>query len=535
MILPIVKQEIRSHGLCSVPDLITYSIYSSSEIEILGGQAFASFLDGKAVHSPSDAFIEFETDLSLEEREEIYRVTVSENKIKVGFRDARGAINGAASVALLLRKKKLPTCEIIDYPSCSYRSVLLDMARGLPAVEDLINTIKYMALAKYNRLHLHLIDSNGPCYTSDALPEFKFIGKGEQCTKDLLRELDAICKSYAIEIVPEIEVPAHATALCTAHPEFKCLVENAHSWTICPGNDDVWSFFEALIKEVADIFPRSEYIHIGSDELEFADLPTPRLCHWDDCPRCAALRKREGLANRQEEFYYVVEKIYNIVRSCGKKMMMWNDQIDSSGDVPISRDILLQYWRIACKGRGPYEGCTFEKLLEKGFRVINSSYPYTYFDIDRYLSADKLKDWTPFTSPEHSPKYSHQILGGEACAWEFGNYDVYPFYPYVTPPVLAVFGDKLWGLGKREYDDEYKTALVEFIFGTDELKDIFDHIGGILPPKDGKMITYADLDTLSITDIEDCISRLEANKNSYAFRQYAALLKKIAEAVRSNH
>ena len=461
-------------------------------------------------------------------------MTVTESRISVGFRDARGAVNGAASVALLLRKKKLPLCEIIDYPSCSYRSVLLDMARGLPREEDIKNAIKYMALAKYNRLHLHLIDAKGPCYVSEALPEYKFIGNGEQCSKDFLRELAKLCHSYAIEIVPEIEIPAHATALCTAHPEFKCQVEDAHSWTICPGNDDVWDFFRALVGELAEIFPACEYIHVGSDELEFADLQNPRLCHWDDCPRCAALRKQEGLADRQAEFYYVIEKIHGIVTSLGKKMMMWNDQIDSSRDVPISRDILLQYWRIAGKGRGPYEGCTFEKLLEKGFKVINSFYPYTYFDLDRYLSSEKLKTWTPFTQPEHSPKYSHQILGGEACAWEFGNYETYPFYPHATPPVVAVFGDKLWGLGDREFSDEYRAALAEFVFGDDSFKDIFDCLGDIFPPRDREMITYADIKSLSLLGVEGLIARLESKKDSYVCRQYIPLIQKIAEEIKAN-
>ena len=229
------------------------------------------------------------------------------------------------------------------------------------------------------------------------VPEYRFIGKGGQCSIEFLRRIDALCHSYAIEIVPEIEIPAHGTALCEAHPEFKCKVENAQGWAICPGNDEIWPFFDALVGEIAEIFPDSKYIHIGSDELEFRDLKPPRYCHWADCPRCLALRRRENLADRQAEFYYVIERIHEIVKSHGKKMMMWNDQIDISRDVPLSRDILIQFWRIAGKGRGPYEGCTFKKFLEKGFDVINASYPYTYFDMESYMNVEKLSTWTPFT------------------------------------------------------------------------------------------------------------------------------------------
>ena len=526
MILPIVKQETLFDGVCKVPEAITYS-HGDSESEVLGGNAFASFVSG-AVYSADEPFIELALDLSLEERDEIYRVLVSENKIKIGFRDARGAINGSATVALLLRKKAIPLCEIIDYPSCSYRSVLIDIARGMPNAEDIKSAIKYMALAKYNRLHLHLIDAKGPCYVSSALPEYKYIGKGEPCNKSFLRELDELCRSYAIEIVPEIEIPAHATALCEAHPEFKCQVDNAHSWTICPGNDDIWDFFSTLVKEVSELFPRSEYLHIGTDELEFSDLETPRLCHWDDCPRCASLRQREGLTDRQAEFYYVVDKMHDIVKSNGKKMMMWNDQIDTSRDVPISRDILLQFWRIAYPGRGPYEGCTFEKLLENGFKVINSFYRNTYFDLEKYLSSEKMQSFTPFSYPEHSPEYDGQIIGSEACAWEFGNYESYPFYGVVTPSVVAIFGDKLWGLGEREHGDEYRSALAEFIFGREDLSEIFEYVGGLIPPRSIDEATYPGARKLSASDVERCIERLRLCPDSYTSKQYTDLIKKIA-------
>ena len=523
MILPIVKKCIECDAICDIPEMITY--FYSCELGKLGAEALASFTDG-AEAAESDAFIEFKLDEDLPARDEIYSVNVLSDKITVGFRDARGAVNGASTVALLLRKGKLKCCEIVDYPSCSYRSFLLDMARGLPTEEDIENAVKYMALAKYNRLHLHLIDGNGPCYVSEALPEFKFIGKGGQCTLAYLRELDRLCASYAIEIVPELEIPAHGVAICKAHPEFKCQVDNAIDWAVCPGNDDIWPFFEKLAREIADVFPNSEYIHIGTDELDFPDLPKPKVSHWDECPRCAALREREGLADKQAEFYYVVEKMHGIIKSCGKKMMMWNDQIDISKDVPLSRDILIEFWRIAAPGRGPHEGCTFEKFLEKGFKVINAHYPSTYLDQNRYLSTEKMKTWTPFNSPEQSPEYASQVIGGETCAWEFGNYEGYPFYNVVTPPVLAVFGDKLWGLGEREYNGEYEAAMAEYIFGTAERTDVFECFGNMIPPRNVDFLTYHTDETLPREKIAYCISELE-KCDSWTAKNYTSWMKKI--------
>jgi len=524
MILPIVKSNIEMGGVCSLPEKITYSY--SCELGRLGAEALASFVSDVAEVDGS-AFVEFIFDSSLEDKDEIYSVSVRSDGIKVGFRDARGAVNGAATVALLLRKREVRCCEIVDYPSCSYRSFLLDMARGLPTEDDIKEMVKYMALAKYNRLHLHLIDSRGPCYVSEALPEYKYTGNSEMCSLDFLREIDKLCESYAIDIVPELEIPAHSTAVCEAHPEFKCPVDGNVGWAICPDADGVWEFYDRLVAELCDVFPRSEYIHIGTDELEFGELGLHHHCFWDECPQCAELRAREGITDMLGEFYYVVDRMLEIVKAHGKKMMMWNDQIDISKDVPISREILIEFWRIAAPGRGPYEGCTFNGFLEKGFTVINAYYPSTYLDQNRYLSPEKMKTWTPFNVPEQSPEYAHQVIGGETCAWEFGNYTGYPFYGYVTPPVLALFGDKLWGLGEREHTDEFKEALAEYIFGSAEYTDVFECFGDLMPPRNVEIKTYHEEGKVPTDKIKTCIEVLRGNVSCPVSAKYIKRLEEV--------
>ena len=270
---------------------------------------------------------------------------------------------------------------------------------------------------------------------------------------------------------------------------------------------------------------------MGSDELEFLDIEKPRICHWDECPRCAELREREGLSDKRDEFYFVMEKLHQMILSRNKKMIMWNDKIDISRDVPLSRDILIQFWRIAAKGRGPYEGCVFEKFLEKGFTAINSYYPQTYFDVESYMSSEKLKKWTPYNIPEQSGKYTDRVLGGEACAWEYGNYENYPFYGCVTPPVIATFGDKLWGLGEIDYSKEYKNALAEFIFGSKDFAEIFTFTGDVIPPRSKSVLTYADTSEISHEAITSCIKRLKENSQCPVSDKYAELLTEIAKAV----
>jgi len=533
MILPIAKEQIKKEGFCNIPTDITCSY--NGDMAKFGAEALASF-DERIVLTEGDAFITFSPDPSLEEKDEIYSVKVSENNIRVGFRDKRGAINGAVTVALLLRKNELSVQSIVDYPSCGFRGLMIDPGYYIPSMDLVESTIRYMALGKYNYLHLHLTDKYGPCYVSEAVPEYKcgIPGENNPWSLDTLRYIGELCKKYAIEIIPEVDIPGHSFAISETFPDFKCQVENAQSWTVCIGNEDFYSFVDKLIGELSEVFPDSKYMHIGTDELEFLDAPPPvgpLLCHWEECPRCRALREREGLADMREEFYYMVRRCREICMSHGKRMMMWNDQIDlARDDVDLPRDILMDFWRIAARGRGPHDGCSLEKLLQKGFTAVNSFYKYAYVDEEHYLSSEKLKTWTPYTQPEQSSESAPNMIGGKLCVWYFANNEANgKYYAYTFPPTLAVFGDKLWGLGEREYTDEYKAALSEYIFGNDGFTDIFECVGDIIPPRTRKFFTYKQADELDLALIEECIARLKAHNKCYVSKNYIELLERIAE------
>lgn len=533
MILPLPKQHTTTYARCILPDTLTCS--AEGALAAGGADAFTVFADCTQV--PGNGFVRFVCDDTLEDKPEIYSVTVEPHGITVAAKDARGMVNGAATAALLLKKDPVPCGSILDWPDFSYRSYMIDMARGLPDPDEVRHNIRCMALAKYNRLHLHLMDSEGICYRSDAIPGLGGQG-GSQCSKAELTELIELCRRFAITVVPEIEIPAHAHALTRLFPDFACQYEGDSGWALCTGNDDIWPVFTALLSEIAELFP-GEYIHIGSDELEFSDVPELNcFCRWDDCPRCAALRKREGLHNKREQFYYTMQRVYAIVTALGKKMMMWNDQIDIAGDVPLPRDILIQFWRVAGKGRGPVEGCSMAEFIRKGFTVFNAWYPYAYVDLEDYLSLDTLKSWSPLTAPEHPEGMESAVIGGEMCAWEFGNTEGYPFYPYVAPAAIALFGDKLWNGSDREYDAAYRSALSEYLFGFDGTEglpcDIFAPVGSILPPRDANRLTYSDGSGLTPSLIAALSDALAARKTPFhapTIDAYLTLFARIAASL----
>ena len=137
-----------------------------------------------------------------------------------------------------------------------------------------------------------------------------------------------------------------------------------------------------------------------------------------------------------------------------------------------------------------------------------------------------LKTWTPLNTPRQDPDYAEQVLGSEVCAWELGNYSGYPYYAYTTTPSIAILGDKIWSYGDRNYSDsEYRAALSEFIFGSDEYTDVFDCVGSLIPPRS---IYYYTLNkSLTREEAERCLEHIKTNTYRDVSRRFALLINNI--------
>ena len=286
-------------------------------------------------------------------------------------------------------------------------------------------------------------------------------------------------------------MPAHSRLLLNLFPQLACDIDAEYTsfWTVCGGNEEAYALYERIIAEIADWFPEAKYLHIGGDEIEFRDIADkealPRFCHWQECRRCRALREREGLGDRQDQWYYFINRINAIVKKHGKRTVIWSDQIDCQRPKGIDGDVLLHFWRIAWPGRGPYEGCTMQKQLDMGYEMINSYFPRTYIDLEPYVSSANLATWRWDEDPECREDTKGQILGSELAAWEYGNVAEYPHYAYSLPSGIFLMGEKLWSGEKRPYTEADEIAMTRAVLGAacPEGLNVFRGIGDILPPR----------------------------------------------------
>lgn len=416
--------------------------------------------------------------------EEAYSLKIEENKALIRYQTTAGLRNALATLSLKAYERDgalfFEDCDLDDAPALGYRGAMLDLARGVMPIERLKTDMILIAKSKFNVLHLHLADSKGVAVELDCLdPAYRLEG---YYTKGQVRELIAFAELLGLELIPEFDMPAHSTRLVEFYPRLACKtdLQEQCKWTICGGNEETYLLYRAVIREMSKLFESSRYFHIGGDELEFSDSGRP--CHWQECKTCQARMKQEGLADRQELYYYFINRINGYVKECGKRTVMWSDQIDCTRPKGLDDDILMQFWRVAGKGRGPHEGCSFEGQLRLGYQFINSHYPNTYVDIEKYANPQKLASWRWDTVPE---EYRDQIIGSEVCAWEYGNRAEYTHYDYSLPSAIVLFGEKFWD-GKTEgFGKEAEIAVTRAVLGaaTPEGFNVFEAIGSIMPRK----------------------------------------------------
>ncbi|PWE00369.1 beta-N-acetylhexosaminidase [Marinilabilia rubra] len=362
---------------------------------------------------------------------------------------------------------QVPCLKIEDTPRFEYRGFMLDVSRYFMPKEDLLDIIDYLALHKINYLHLHLVDDNGWRLEIKKYPELTDIGawradrynyfsarqnpvEGEPKTvggfysQEDIKEIVSYAAHRQIEVVPEIEMPAHTISSLAALPHLTCpVVEepvnvlpgiggSQSSVIYCAGNDSVFTFLEDVIDEVIEMFP-SEYIHIGGDEA-WKD-------NWEKCPRCQATIKEEGLHDEEELQAWFVNKMSNYIRQNGKKVMGWDEL--TNGEIPEGATIFG--WR----GMGEHalkaadQGHPFIMTPARALYFIRYQGPQ-WFEPFTYFGDNTLRDVYEYEPSGEMTGAQYQYLKGiQACLWsEFVSSPEEA--QYLVFPRLAAFSEIAW-------------------------------------------------------------------------------------------
>jgi len=378
----------------------------------------------------------------------------------------------------------IPVVEITDQPRFAWRGVMLDCVRHFFPVSHIKNVLDQLAARKMNHFHWHLVDDQGwrieikkyPELTSvsawrvdrenlpwDERPDQKADEKatyGGFYSQDEIREIVAYAAKLNIEVVPEIEMPAHVSCVFAAYPELSCSgnkvpVAPGSVWPVtniyCAGNEATFAFLEDVLSEVVELFP-SSYIHVSGDEAT--------KTNWEKCPKCQARIKKEGLKDEKELQSYFITRMEKFINSKNRKLIGW-DEILEGGLAP---EATVMSWR-------GFEGGI--EASKSGHDVVMSPTEFCYFDyyqgpkeseplaIGGYLPVSKVYAFEPVPDTLTAEESKH-ILGGQANLWaEFVSTPEHSFY--MLFPRLDAMAEVLWTLpANKNYEDFQKRLVRQF-------------------------------------------------------------------------
>lgn len=402
--------------------------------------------------------IELRADPSVQ-GEEAYRLTVAPRRVEIVAADDRGLFWGVQTLRQLLpsghrAELSIPAVRIDDAPRYAWRGVMLDAARHFIPVPLVKQQIDLFSRYKLNVLHWHLTDDQGWRIEIRKYPKLTSVGawrteadgsrSGGFYTQQDIRDIVEYARRRNVMVVPEIEMPGHASAAVAAYPSLSCPKQPMAvpaTWGVftdiyCAGDEATFAFLHEVLNEVAALFP-APYIHIGGDEV-------PKQ-QWAQSASSRQRMHDEHLADVEGLQSWFVQRIQRDLAARGKTLVGWDEILEGGAD----RNAVVEMWR------GDAEAA---KALANGNRLVVAGPFYLDTSIDE-LTLQDIYRINPFATPAYAG-HQAQVLGAEAPLWS----------EYVTPrnleamlyPRVLALAERLWNPDAHDYADFQRRVRAQY-------------------------------------------------------------------------
>lgn len=387
---------------------------------------------------------------------EAYELQIRKNKIVILASDEAGRFYALQTLKQLADADIMYCGVIKDEPRYEWRGFMLDEARHFFGMEKVKELLDLMARYKLNRFHWHLSDNQGWRIEIKAYPqlcEIAAVGNNSDgnapakfYTQDEVREIIAYAAERHIEVIPEIDMPGHATAFVKAFPE----LDGGHR-TVNVANPKLYEVLETIMKELADLFP-GRYLHIGGDEVSRRG--------WESLPEMPEFMAKNGIASYHDIQKYFEVRLSDIVAKTGKLSIAWDDVIN--GDMN-TENTLLQWWQSDRPGN-------LEKSLEYGYKTIICPWGSFYLD---YVQDIRCKEghlvWEKCVNDmrgiyEYKFEDNPLIIGAQGNLWT-ERVRTSDRLDYMIFPRLITLAEKSWTREENlNYENYLKRLENEYMF-----------------------------------------------------------------------
>ncbi len=397
-----------------VPDAKTRIVYQQPELkhvatalsddyEAMFGQAL-EVTTGKG--GKGDIILTLRPDKSLGKEGYAMRVT---DRVKLTAPETTGVYWGTRTLLQIAEQsenRQLPCGSTRDFPEYAVRGFMIDCGRKFIPLETLRDYVKTMAYYKMNTLQIHLNDNGfkqyfehnwDKTYAAFRLESETYPGltaRDGHYTKREFIDLQKLAEDCSVEIIPEIDAPAHTLAFSHFNPALGSKEYGMDHLDLF--NPDVYTFMDGLFKEYIEgdepVF-RGKRVHIGTDEYS---------------------NKKKDVV---EKFRAFTDHYIRYVESFGKQACVWGALTHAQGDTPVkSENVIMNAW---------YNGYADPvEMIRQGYKLISipdglvyivpaAGYYYDYLDIEELYN-----NWTPAHIGKAVFEEKHpSILGGMFAIW----------------------------------------------------------------------------------------------------------------------
>jgi hexosaminidase len=414
---------------------------------------------------------------------EAYRLEVSPARISLLASTPAGLAHAATTLWQLVTpgaqaRVAIPAIAIDDAPRFPWRGIMLDSARHYQSPEFILRFIDAMALHKLNVLHWHLTDDQawrleirkyplltavgawrvpaGPEAQADIDPT---TGKprryGGFYSREAVRRIVAYAAERGITIVPEIEMPGHASAAIAAYPRLAASAgaptQVPADWGVYPNvyslEESTFRFLEDVLGEVMELFP-GRYIHVGGDEVD--------KTQWRQSARGKALLHELGSDDAARLQMRFTQRMARFLAAHGRRMVGW-DEILEPGLPPSS---VVMSWR-------GIDGAL--KAANAGYDTVLAAYPTLYFDNRQSSAADEPPGRARVVSLEDVYRFEpmpaalaagerRHVLGLQGNVWT-EHIRTEERVGWMTFPRAAAIAELGWSRPERREWDDFRRRL----------------------------------------------------------------------------
>lgn len=337
-----------------------------------------------------------------------YSIRVSD-RVLLSAPEAIGVYWGTRTLLQIAEQtdnRQLPCGSVRDFPDYALRGFMIDCGRKFIPLEFLQDYVKMMAYYKMNTLQIHLNDNGfkqyfehdwNKTYAAFRLESETFPGltaRDGHYTKREFIDLQKLAEEYFVEIIPEIDAPAHTLAFAHFKPELGSKEYGMDHLDLF--NPETYTFMDALFKEYLEgdepVF-RGKRVHIGTDEYS---------------------NKKKDVVEKFREF---TDRYIRYVEGFGKQACVWGALTHAKGDTPVkSENVVMNAW---------YNGYADPaEMIRQGYQLISipdgllyivpvAGYYYDYLNIEKLYA-----DWTPAHIGKAVFEEKHPaILGGMFAVW----------------------------------------------------------------------------------------------------------------------